>query len=94
MIAFRLLGGRLLDAFDKVRIVMATFVIIAIGYVALDNLPGGGAIACRNNLRNWHGNGTAYIPWLDVKVSPPRFRLLNENLILFATPRDFFSVPY
>ncbi|HET6460749.1 MAG TPA: hypothetical protein VFG29_08185 [Syntrophales bacterium] len=37
MIAFRLLGGRLFDAFDKARIVLATFIVIAIGHLALDN---------------------------------------------------------
>ena len=45
MIAFRLLGGRLFDAFDKARIVMVTFIVIAIRHLALDNLPGPWAIS-------------------------------------------------
>jgi MFS family permease len=44
MIVLRLFAGRLLDAFDKARMVAATFAIISIGHLALDNLPGAWAM--------------------------------------------------
>jgi MFS family permease len=94
MIAFRLLGGRLLDAFDKGRIVMATFVIIAIGYLALDNLPGAWAISLVAIIFGvGMGMGQPTFHGLMFEVSPTRFRPLNANLILFATHAGFFLGP-
>jgi predicted MFS family arabinose efflux permease len=94
MIAFRLLGGRLFDVFDKARIVVATFIVIAIGHVALDNLPGAWAIslvAIIFGVGMGMGQPTFYGLMFD--VSPPRFRPLNANLILFATQAGFFLGP-
>jgi MFS family permease len=94
MIAFRLLGGRLFDVFDKARIVVATFIVIAIGHVALDNLPGAWAIslvAIIFGVGMGMGQPTFYGLMFD--VSPSRFRPLNANLILFATQAGFFLGP-
>jgi MFS family permease len=94
MIAFRLLGGRLLDAFDKVRIVVATFVIIAVGHLALDNLPGAWAISLVAIIFGvGMGMGQPTFHGLMFEVSPPLFRPLNANLILFATQAGFFLGP-
>jgi MFS family permease len=94
MIALRLLGGRLFDAFDKVRIVIATFVIIAVGYVALDNLPGAWAISLVAIIFGiGMGMGQPTFQGLMFEVSPARFRPLNANLILFATQAGVFLGP-
>jgi MFS family permease len=94
MIAFRLLGGRLLDAFDKGRIAMATFVVIAVGHLALDNLPGAWAISLVAIIFGvGMGMGQPTFHGLMFEVSPPRFRPLNANLILFATQAGFFLGP-
>jgi len=94
MIAFRLLGGRLFDAFDKARVVVATFVVIAIGHLALDNLPGAWAISLVAIIFGvGMGMGQPAFHGLMFEVSPPRFRPLNANLILFATQGGFFLGP-
>ncbi|MGA2331776.1 MAG: MFS transporter [Syntrophales bacterium] len=94
MIAFRLLGGRLFDAFDKARIVVATFVIIAVGHLALDNLPGAWAISLVAIIFGvGMGMGQPTFHGLMFEVSSPRFRPLNANLILFATQAGFFLGP-
>jgi MFS family permease len=94
MIAFRLLGGRLFDAFDKARVVVATFAVIAIGHLALDNLPGAWAISLVAIIFGvGMGMGQPAFQGLMFEVSPPRFRPLNANLILFATQAGFFLGP-
>jgi len=94
MIAFRLLGGRLFDAFDKARIVLVTFVVIAIGHLALDNLPGAWAISLVAIIFGvGMGMGQPTFHALMFEVSPPRFRPLNANLILFSTQAGFFLGP-
>jgi MFS family permease len=94
MIAFRLLGGRLFDAFDKARIVLATFVVIAIGHLALDNLPGAWAISLVAIIFGvGMGMGQPTFHALMFEVSPPHFRPLNANLILFSTQAGFFLGP-
>jgi MFS family permease len=94
MIVLRLLGGQLLDAFDKARIVVATFVVIAIGHLALDNLPGAWAMPLVAIIFGvGMGMGQPTFHGLMFEVSPPRFRPLNANLILFATQAGFFLGP-
>jgi len=44
MTLIRLLGGRLFDVVDKVKLTGACFIIIAIGHLALDHLPGTWAV--------------------------------------------------
>ena len=94
MIAIRLLAGRLFDAVDKARMVVATFAVIAIGHMALDNLPGAWAISLVALIFGvGMGMGQPIIHGLMFEVSPPRFRPLNANLILFATQAGFFLGP-
>ena len=94
MIAFRLLGGRFFDVFDKARVVVATFVVIAIGHLALDNLPGAWAISLVAIIFGvGMGMGQPAFHGLMFEVSPPPFRPLNANLILFATQAGFFLGP-
>ncbi len=94
MILFRLLGGRLFDAFDKARIALATFVVIAIGHLALDNLPGPWAISLVAVIFGvGMGMGQPTFHALMFEVSSPRFRPLNANLILFSTQAGFFLGP-
>jgi MFS family permease len=94
MIAFRLLGGRFFDVFDKARVVVATFVVIAIGHLALDNLPGAWAISLVAIIFGvGMGMGQPAFHGLMFEVSPTRFRPLNANLILFATQAGFFLGP-
>jgi len=45
MIAIRLFAGKLFDAFDKAWMVVATFAVVILGYLALDNPPGTWAIS-------------------------------------------------
>jgi MFS family permease len=94
MIAFRLLGGRLFDVFDKAWIVVATFVVIAVGHLALDNLSGAWAISLVAIIFGvGMGMGQPTFHGLMFEVSPLHFRPLNANLILFATQAGFFLGP-
>ena len=94
MIVFRLFAGRLFDAFDKARMVVATFAIIAIGHLALDNLPGAWAIPLVALIFGvGMGMGQPIIHGLMFEVSSPSFRPTNANLILFSTQAAFFLGP-
>jgi MFS family permease len=94
MIVLRLMAGRLLDTFDKARMVVATFAIIAIGHLALDNLPGAWAISLVALIFGFGmGMGQPTINGLMFEVSSPDFRPLNANLMLFATQAGSFLGP-
>jgi len=94
MIVLRLFAGRLFDAFDKARMVVATFAVIAIGHLALDNLPGAWAIPLVALIFGvGMGMGQPIIHGLMFEVSSPSFRPLNANLILCATQAAFFLGP-
>lgn len=94
MIVLRLMAGQLLDALDKARMVVATFAIIAIGHLALDNLPGAWAISLVALIFGvGMGMGQPTINGLMFEVSYPDFRPLNANLMLFATQAGSFLGP-
>ncbi|MGA3208862.1 MAG: MFS transporter [Syntrophales bacterium] len=94
MIVLRLLAGRLFDAFDKTRMLVATFAVIALGHMALDNLPGAWAISLVALIFGvGMGMGQPLIHGLMFEVSHPSFRPLNANLILCATQAAFFLGP-
>lgn len=94
MILLRLLGGRLFDAFDKTRMVVATFAVIALGHMALDNLPGAWAIPLVALIFGLGmGMGYPILHGLMFEVSHPSFRPLNANLVLCATQAAFFLGP-
>ena len=94
MIVLRLFAGRLFDSFDKARMVVATFAVIAIGHLALDNLPGGWAISLVALIFGvGMGMGQPVIHGLMFEVSSPSFRPLNANLILCSTQAAFFLGP-
>jgi MFS family permease len=94
MIVLRLLAGRLIDAVDKARMVMAMFAVIALGHLALDNLPGAWAISLVALIFGvGMGMGQPTIHSLMFEVSAPRFRPLNANLMLFSTQAGFFLGP-
>ena len=94
MIVLRLFAGRLFDAFDKARMVVATFAVIAIGHLALDNLPGAWAMPLAASIFGvGMGMGQPIIHGLMFEVSSPSFRPLNANLILCATQAAFFLGP-
>lgn len=78
MIAIRLLAGRLFDAVDKARMVVATFAVIAIGHMALDNLPGAWAISLVALIFGvGMGMGQPIIHGLMFEVSSPRLPSLE-----------------
>jgi MFS family permease len=94
MIVFRLFAGRLFDTFDKARMVVATFAVIALGHLALDNLPGAWAIPLVALIFGvGMGMGQPIIHGLMFEISSPSFRPLNANLILFSTQAAFFLGP-
>lgn len=94
MIVIRLLAGRLFDSMDKVRLVGASFAAVALGHLALDHLPGIWAVPLIGTIFGL-GMGAGYpaINGLMFQVSPPRFRSLNANLMLFAVQAGFFVGP-
>ena len=94
MIALRLLAGRLLDVVDKSRMVVAMFVVIALGHLAMDNLPGAWAISLVALIFGvGMGMGQPTINGLMFEVSAPGFRPLNANLMLFSTQAGLFLGP-
>ncbi len=94
MIAIRLAAGRLFDTVDKVRLVGASFAVIAAGHLALDHLPGLWAVPLLGGLFGL-GLGAGYpsINGLMFEISPPSLRPLNANLMLFAVQAGFFLGP-
>ena len=94
MILIRLFAGRLFDLFSKAKLVGICFIIVALGYLALDNLPGTWAVPFVGILVGTGlGLGTPAINGLMYQVSPPRFRSLNANLLLFTVQAGFFFGP-
>jgi MFS family permease len=94
MILVRLLGGRLFDVVNKARLVGVCFIIIAMGHVALDHLPGIWAVPLVGVLFGL-GMGLGYpaINGLMFQISAVHFRGLNANLMLFAVQAGFFLGP-
>jgi MFS family permease len=94
MIVFRLFAGRLFDAFDKARMLMVTFAVIALGHLALFNLPGAWAIPLVALIFGvGMGMGQPIFHGLMFEISSPRFRPLNANLTLFSIQAAFFLGP-
>ena len=94
MIVLRIFAGRLLDTFNKAWMVVATFAIIAIGHLALDNLPGPWAISLVALIFGFGlGMGQPTINGLMFDISSPGFRPLNANLIICTTQAAFFLGP-
>ena len=95
MIVFRLFAGRLFDVFDKARMLVVTFAVIAIGHLALDNLPGAWAIPLVALIFGvGMGMGQPIFHGLMFEMSSPIFRPLNANLILFSIQAAFFLGPF
>jgi MFS family permease len=94
MVVIRLFAGRLFDVVDKARLVAICFIIVAMGHLALDNLPGTWAVPLVGVLFGM-GMGLGYpaINGLMFQVSAPSFRTLNANLMLFAVQAGFFLGP-
>ena len=94
MIVIRLLAGRLFDKVDKVWLAGASFITVAVGYLAMDHLPGVWGVPLVGALFGL-GMGMGYpaINGLMFEVSAPRFRSLNANLMLFAVQAGFFIGP-
>ncbi len=94
MIVIRLLAGRLFDVVDKTRLVGICFIIVSVGHLALDHLPGTWAVPLVGILFGL-GMGLGYpaINGLMFQVSALRFRSLNANLMLFAVQAGFFLGP-
>ena len=94
MIVFRLFAGRLFDIFNKARMLVVTFTVIALGYLALDNLPGAWAIPLVALIFGvGMGMGQPLFHGLMFEVSSPSFRPLNANLTLFSIQAAFFLGP-
>jgi MFS family permease len=94
MIVIRIGAGRLFDSVDKAWLIVASFAAIAVGHLALDHLPGTWAVPFLGALFGV-GLGAGYpaINGLMFELSPPRFRALNANLMLFAVQLGFFVGP-
>lgn len=94
MIAFRLFAGKLFDIFNKARMLVVTFAVIALGYLALDNLPGAWAIPLVALIFGvGMGMGQPLFHGLMFEVSSPGFRPLNANLTLCSIQAACFLGP-
>lgn len=94
MIVIRILAGRLFDSMNKVWLMVASFLLIASGYLTLDHLSGTWAIPLVALLFGV-GMGVGY-PAINGKmfeISAPQFRSVNANLMLFAVQGGFFFGP-
>lgn len=94
MILVRLLAVRLFDAIEKAWLVGICFLTVALGYLALDHLPGMWAVPLVGVLFGL-GMGMGYpaINGLMFEVSVPRLRGLNANLMLSAVQAGYFLGP-
>lgn len=94
MIVIRLVIGRLFDVIDKVKLVGICFIMIAVGHLTLDHLPGPWAVPLVGIIFGM-GMGLGYpaINGQMFQVSPVRFRTLNANLMLFAVQAGYFLGP-
>jgi len=94
MIVLRLLGGRIFDALDKRKLVMASAALVALGYGALDHLPGLWAFPLAALLFGvGMGSSSPALYGLMFELSPPRFRSVNANLMLCAVQLGFVLGP-
>lgn len=94
MIVIRLMAGHLFDVMDKVRLMMTSFIIIAMGNLALDHLAGNWAVPLVALLFGV-GMGAGYpaINGMMFEVSAPQFRAMNANLMLFTVQGGLFFGP-
>jgi MFS family permease len=94
MIVIRLLAGRFFDAIPKARLVMVTFAAVALGFLAMDHLPGAWAVPLPAIVFGvGMGIGQPALNGMMFEVSAPRFRALNANLMLFAVQAGSFFGP-
>lgn len=94
MIAIRIFAARLFDSINKVWMITATFALVALGYLALDNLPGAWAISLVALIFGLGmGMGQPLFHGLMFEISVPQFRPLNANLTLCVIQAAFFLGP-
>lgn len=93
MIAIRLLAGRLFDRVDKVRLMGASFLAVALAHLALAAAPAGAIPLVGALFGLGLGAGYPAINGLMFDFSPPRLRPLNANLMLFAVQGGSFLGP-
>jgi predicted MFS family arabinose efflux permease len=93
MIGIRLLGGRLFDRFDKARLATFSFGMIAVGHLALANLPIEAAPVVGAFFGVGLGAGYPALNGLVFELSEPRFRPQNANLMMFAVQLGSFLGP-
>jgi MFS family permease len=94
VIVIRLLAGHLFDVMDKVWLMMASFLLLAVANLALDHLAGAWTIPLVALLFGV-GMGAGYqaVNGLMFEISVPRFRGLNANLMSFTIQGGFFIGP-
>lgn len=93
MIVIRLLAGRLFDRVNKVRLVAASFGLIAVGHLALGHAPPRAVPLVGALFGLGLGGGYPAINGLMFDFSAPRMRPLNANLMLFAVQGGSFLGP-
>ncbi len=93
MIVFRLLAGRLFDRADKVRLVGASFAVVALAHLALGQAPAGAIPLLGAFFGLGLGAGYPAINGLMFDRTPPRLRALNANIMLFAVQGGSFLGP-
>lgn len=93
MIAIRLLGGRLFDRFDKARLAALSFGMIALGHLALWNLPIATAPLVAAFFGLGLGAGYPTLNGLVFELSEPHLRPQNANLMMFAVQLGSFLGP-
>ena len=93
MIGIRLLGGRLFDRFDKARLAALSFAMIALGHLALWNLPIATAPLVGAFFGLGLGAGYPTLNGLVFEASEPHLRPQNANLMMFAVQLGSFLGP-